>query len=417
MAAQKQGGFHYAWIITILGMLMVFTTVGIIMTSFSAVYPYMNEAWGLTNSQSGSLTTIRTIVNMIGLFFTAAFYKKLTLRWGCTIGILFSVLGYVILATGSQYWQGALAMSLFGLSRAAAGMVGVSALINNWYNINKATMLGLCSATSGFTTFIMPPILSSAIEGHDFHYACWLVAGILTVIMVLVALLCRDTPDQMGLAKYGAGQTEEAKPKKQLERNYDFSKTGKIMMLVVAGITATCYAHGQFNTLNLTTAGWEKADAARALSYYGLCLMIGKFLYGVISDHLKQKWAATIFYGAMTIAFIILANVRFAWFTMPVAILTFGIYCIGGAAATNGLSTFALDVENTNPEAYNRTVKNYNVAYNLISAIMVWIAGISADMTGGYSVAYWSMVILDIIAIILIHVSYNEAAKRYKEAH
>ena len=418
MSNQKQGGFHYAWIIAAMGCVMIFTTIGIIMTSFSAVKPYLAEAYNLTQGQNGLLTTIRTYANMISLLAVAGVYKKISVRWGATLGMAFSIVGYAILGIGSTYTHAVIAMILFGFSRSFAGMIGVSMLVKVWFNKYRSTMFGFCSCVSGFTTFVMPPILSRTIEGSGWQSACFLVSGILVVLTLLVALLVRDDPSVKGLEPLGGADFVEAKKasKKVVHHNYQADRTTHIIMLAVACLSAMCYAHGDFNTLNLTTAGWSKADAAQALSYYGLCLLAGKFIYGWIADHLPMRKASIIYYGCMSIAFIILANVRFPFFTIGVAVVTFAIYAMGGALCTNGLSSFALDMS-PSPEKFGKTVQQYNFCYNFTSAIMCWIAGISADITGGYSLAYWGLLVCAIVGFVLVQYAYIRADKNWKAIH
>ncbi len=420
MSAQKSIRFHYAWVIAAISCLMIFTTVGLIQTAYSSVRPYLGDAYGLTQAQNGFLTTVRTVANLISMFFTAIFYKKLTYRWGMTLGMLCAVCGYLTFGLGSSFIHGCIAMCFNGLARTFAGMIGVSALLNAWFSQYRATVIGLASCCSGFTAFIMPPILSRWFETGGFQSGCFNVSILLGVFTVLVALLVRDTPAKMGLTRLGEGaDTEEKKtrkPKKVLHHNYIAGRKEHIIMLIVAALSSMCYAHGDFNTVNLTTAGWSNADAAMALSSYGLCLMIGKFLYGFIADHLPMRKASIIYYGAMSIAFVSFMCVRFTWWTMPVAMATFVIYTLGGALPTNGLSTFAIDMS-PSPEKFGSTVQQYNIMYNVASAIFCWVAGITADITGYYTVAYLMCLVCAVVGFILVQVAYGSAARNYKRAH
>lgn len=408
--------FHYAWIIALISCLMMFTSSGMISSAFSAVKPYLVEAYGMTQAQAGLLTTVRTIANVAAMIPAVALFKKLSLRWGCTIGMACAAIGFVFLAIGDSFAYAAAGMVFMGFCRTFAGMIGISMLINAWFLKYRATMFGLASCCSGFASLIMAPFLSRIIESNDFSYCCWVVVGILGAFTLLAALCLRDNPTKMNMQPLGVGEVIEERKKKTFERNYIVGKKEQIIMLFVALLSCQCLTHGEINGLNLVTAGWEKSQTAKIISYYGLFLIVGKFLYGWIADHLPMRKASIIYYGCLGIAFFFLANAGSSWFNMTILLIALMIYSMGGALGTNGLSTFALDMS-PSPEAYGATVRNYTLLYNIGGAVFSWIAGMMADATGSYSIVYYVLLLMSVASVLLVQVAYASAAKKYKEAH
>ena len=343
-------------------------------------------------------------------------FKKLSLRWGCTIGMLSAALAYVFIAIGHSYTYAALAQIFMGICRTMAGMIGISMLINAWFLKWRATMFGLASCCSGFASLIMAPFLAKLFEEHGFSYGSWVTAGILFAFTLLAALALRDNPTKMNMQPVGVGEVIQERKKKTFERNYLVGKKEIILMLGVALLSSMCLTHGEINSLNLVTAGWEKSQTAKVISYYGLFLIIGKFLYGWIADHLPMRKACLIYYGCLAIAFYLLGSAGKSWFNMTVLLVALMIYSMGGALGTNGLSTFALDMS-PSEEAYGSTVRNYSLLYNLGAAGLTPIAGALADKTGGYSIAYFMLAAMAIASIVLVQLAYGSASKKFKEAH
>ena len=69
------------------------------------------------------------------------------------------------------------------------------------------------------------------------------------------------------------------------------------------------------------------------------------------------------------------------------------------------------------PEKFGSTVQQYNIMYNVASAIFCWVAGITADITGYYTVAYLMCLVCAVVGFILVQVAYGSAARNYKRAH
>ncbi len=50
-------GFHYAWIILIIGVLVTFSSVGLARFGYTTVLPSMQDALGLDNTEAGGIAT------------------------------------------------------------------------------------------------------------------------------------------------------------------------------------------------------------------------------------------------------------------------------------------------------------------------------------------------------------------------
>lgn len=396
----------------------MFTSSGMISSAFTAVKPYLVDAYGLTQSQAGLLTTVRTIANIVSMLPAVAVFNKLSLRWGCTIGMLSSAIGFIFLAIGNSFIYAALGMVFMGICRTFAGMIGISMLINAWFHKYRSTLFGLTSCCSGFASLILAPILSNIIEGHDFSYCCWVVAIILGVFTLMAALGLRDNPARMNMSPLGEGEyvVEKKKTKREFTRNYVVGRKEQCIMLGVALLSSMCLTHGEINGLNLVAAGWENSQTAQAISFYGLTLIVGKFLYGWIADHLPMRKASIIYYGCLAVAFFVLGSAGQSWFSIPVLYAAYAVYSMGGALGTNGLSSFALDMS-PSEAAYGKTVRNYTLLYNLGGAALSWIAGIIADATGSYSATYMGLVVMAVVSALLVQWAYSSASKKYEAVH
>ena len=70
--------FHYAWIVVVVGTLVVFGALGMARFGYTVVLPAMQEGLGMDNTQAGVLAT----ANLVGYLALSAIGGALAARYG-----------------------------------------------------------------------------------------------------------------------------------------------------------------------------------------------------------------------------------------------------------------------------------------------------------------------------------------------
>lgn len=110
------GRIFYGWINVVIAFIVMFFTVGVVVTAYSATSMYVIAEWGISNTENSILINARTITAIIAMALAASYYKKLSVRVGLFIGVAMGALAYVLFALADGMTLGIPAMILAELA-------------------------------------------------------------------------------------------------------------------------------------------------------------------------------------------------------------------------------------------------------------------------------------------------------------
>lgn len=405
----KSGSFFYGWINVVIAFVVMFFTVGVIVTAYSATSMYVISDWGISNTENSLLINARTITAIIAMALAATYYKRIPLRIGLFIGIALGALAYVLFALAKGMSLGIPAMILAGISHGLSGMYGLTIVIENWFVKKKSLVLGILTTASGFTTMIMPKLLVQIVETTSLQTSFWIVAAMFAAVALIVLIFLRDAPAD-GI-RYGEGDainnTENVK-KRTASEEYKPNLTHCIFMMIAClMIGPICYSQGQVRTLAFTTVGFDASTAAGFLATYGLFIIIGKLIFGWVNDRIPMRKMTIVWFLLVGISHLILANTGAGWFNGTWAQVANILYSVGGPICTVGLSLYGIELAYKNDT--KAWIRNYLVIYNIGGLIFTQIAGIIADMTGNYSAVFYLFAVCAVIGAVFSLLAYNGA--------
>lgn len=408
---QKSGKFFYGWVNVAIAFLVMFFTVGVVVTAYSATSMYVIADWGITNTQNSTLINVRTITGIISMALAATYYKKLSTRIGLFIGVALGAVAYVLFALADGMLLGVPAMFLAGVSHGLSGMYGLTIVVENWFVKKRGTVLGILTTASGFTTMIMPQLLVKIVEAYSLRVSFWIVAAMFAAVAAIVLFFLKEAPAS-GI-RYGENEAvEESTRKRTVSEAYKPRMAHCIFMLLSCFmIGPICYTQGQVRTLAYTTVGFDAATAAGFLSTYGLFIIIGKLIFGWINDRVPMRKMTCIWFGLVAVSHIILANTGAAWFNSFWAQAANILYSLGGPICTVGLSLYGIELAKSGDT--KAWIRNYLVVYNIGGLVFTQLAGIIADKTGNYSAVFYMLAVCGVVGAVFSQLAYSGA---YKEA-
>ena len=408
----QSGKFFYGWINVIIAFIVMFFTVGVVVTAYSATSMYVIQDWGITNTQNSTLINARTISAIISMALAATYYKKLPVRIGLFIGIALGAVAYVILALAHSMTLGIPAMILAGVCHGLSGMYGLTMVVENWFVKKKSLVLGILTTASGFTTMIMPKLLVKIVETASLQTSFWIVAVMFAVLAVIVLLFLKEAPADG--VRYGEGEDIKDGSKRTISETYKPSMAHCIFMLIAClMIGPICYSQGQFRTLAFTSVGYEPSVAAGFLATYGLFIIIGKLIFGWVNDRIPMRKMTMVWFLLVGVSHLIMANTAAGWFNGAWAQVANILYSLGGPICTVGLSLYGIELAHAGDT--KAWIRNYLVVYNIGGLIFTQLSGILADKTGNYSVVFYMFAICAVIGAVFSQLSYSGAFKAAKE--
>lgn len=263
-------------------------------------------------------------------------------------------------------------------------MVPLTLVISRWFQDRRGFALGLMAAGTGISTILAPPLLTAAIQNAGLRFAFWAEGLFGLALTLLVLLLIRDRPEDVGLAPYTTGATSvKAAPQES-------SQTRLPPALWWAAVAAAFFTGGPcgpgFSHLSVlyTSENYDSGTVALLMSLFGLVLMLSKVLYGSLSDTLGSRWANWSVYAVFLTGFSLCCLAPSG--SIPLAFAAFVFTALGMPLSSVSLSVWAGDLS-AGPD-YDRLVKWLSSAYMLGSLLTGPMPGMLADRFGSYVPAY-----------------------------
>lgn len=174
-----------------------------------------------------------------------------------------------------------------GIGLSAASMLVITLFLGNWIEKGCGTVTGLVFCVSGIWSAIASPLAASCIQafGYQRAYIGFTVFTMLT--FVPVALLCPLTPQEVGLAPYGAGQSSdkrkgEAPPASSKRLNHFTPPFVALVTFTVCVVTMSTLS-GHLSSL-AQTYGYTAHVGALMLSACMVGNVASKFVFGAVAD-------------------------------------------------------------------------------------------------------------------------------------
>ena len=114
-----------------------------------------------------------------------------------------SISGYLFLAMADHFWQALIIFTIpLGVAYNWAILNSGAPILNNWFERGKARALSLLNVGHGAGALLLP-LMGLAIMTFEWRWSMVLAAGVMTVVMIPVLMVVRNTPEEMDLAPDG----------------------------------------------------------------------------------------------------------------------------------------------------------------------------------------------------------------------
>ena len=275
---------HRAWLICAGATLLMFISTGMVVNTLTVYLPYILTEYGLSNGEGSLINTIRCLSSLGSMFFVEAYYRKLGLRRGTALAMALCVLSYVRYGLARSFPGFCLGAVVGGIGCSFGGIVAATVAIDTWFSGSRGTAMGLCTAGSGLAMVILPPVLTKILEAAGVSAAFLSEAAMMAALSVLILLIFRkETPAAAGLTPYGVQEQiqTQAAAKKGLSHGY-------FLALLLAMAFVGSVGGPGFNHLPVlySSQGYDSMTVALGMSLIGFVLVVGKCLFGVITDRI-----------------------------------------------------------------------------------------------------------------------------------
>lgn len=213
---KKRNGFiynHYHWVVAVLLGLMLFVHGGS-QNNFLALHTVpITEHLAISRGDFTLAYGLKGIVAMASTFVSGFVISKCGVRRMATLGLLMTAGAYVIFALAGDLGMVALGSILIGLSYGFCTTSAAVMVVRIWFHRYEGTVLGVVTAATGIGGSVLSVLQAAAMEAGSYRSSLYLAAGLMTVIAVLLFLLVRNRPEEIGLVPLGEGERIKKRPK------------------------------------------------------------------------------------------------------------------------------------------------------------------------------------------------------------
>ena len=398
--------FFYGYWIVLVGFIACLLGGGLGYYGFSV----FNKPIGDEFNWSRSSVTAGFLFYSITLAAFSPIVGRLTDKHGprriLLIGTVAVSVAMILLSRISAIWNFYLLQVFLGIAIAFLGAIPINVNISNWFYRLRGTMQGIALTGRGLGGLVFAPLLGNyLIPTLNWRGAYLAMAPLLLVVMLpLLFLVIRDSPQQKGLRPYGQQAPQVSHNHgKETEEVSGLSLRQALQSSAFWIIVITSFVYGmsftgaiQNQVSILSGRGFPTTEAVVAIGIMGLFSGVGKFLFGFLCDRTDPKYAAAISYTLVAIGLVALTQSR------SMAYIWFYAMMVGLGAGGWAPNLAMLAVNYFGSKNYGTILGVMHLIFLGGEAVGPILAGFVYDQTGSYQIILMVFVGLCFASVPLI---------------
>ena len=328
---------HYGWVVAATTFLTMLATAGAMGSAGVMIQP-LHEEFGWDIADISFAMAVRLV--LFGLLgpFAAAFMNHFGIRQVVSTALALIIGGIVASFFMTEVWQLLLLWGVvIGVDTGLAALVLGATVATRWFSKRRGLVVGLMTASSATGQLVFLPLLAALTEAYGWRTALTLAVAVIAAAMLLVLLLMRDHPADLGLPAYG--ETAVIRPPKQ-DHNLRATLLAPLVTLKsVSGNAIFWVLFGTFFVCGLSTNGliqthWisicgdfgmAAVTAAGTLAVIGVFDFIGTVFAGWLSDRYDNRFLLFWFYGLRGLSLLYLSVSGFSVVELSVFAIFYGL--------------------------------------------------------------------------------------------
>jgi len=333
----QRRGLHYSWVIVTITFLTGLSSSAALGLPGALLQP-LSQEFGWDVEQISSALAVRFV--LFGLMgpFAAILMERFGLR-NVVVTALTLVSGGLALATQmTHFWQLVLCWGvLLGVGSGMTALVLSAVVSTRWFDSHRGLVVGVLTAASATGQLIFLPIGAWLIEHFGWRMAVLPVFIACAVVAVLVCLLMRNRPNELGLTPYGAAPGTAVAPIAPAMR-ITFATPFQVLA-GVAGNRVFWILFGTFFICGLSTngliqthfislcgdSGLSAVPAASVLAMMGAFDLVGTIASGWLSDRYDNRKLLFMYYGLRGLSLFWLPYSEFTLYGLSLFAMFYGL--------------------------------------------------------------------------------------------
>ncbi len=277
--------WFYGWAVVLGGAAVLGVTHGVVTNCFSLYIIPVSEGLGINRDIFSVCSMIINGLYALTSFLAGAIYRRFRLKATIRIAAValpVSYFCYSLCRTPAALYAVSVAV---GLSVSFISFVPFTIIISSWFEEKRGTAMGLCFMGSGLGGMLMNSLTAVLMERFGWERTYQVTAVImLATLLLIVFLVIRVTPQEMGLSPLGmkSGEREKIYGPEAGQAVRSGSFAALVIVAVVVGLDSNVIS--VLIAPHLMDLGYGTLFAAGVTSAYLGCLALAKVLLGRVYD-------------------------------------------------------------------------------------------------------------------------------------
>ncbi|MDC7124657.1 MAG: MFS transporter [Spirochaetales bacterium] len=394
------------WTLILFTGFMLFLTNGLSTDGINIAVPALAELHGWNTGSILGLTAISNLVAIVGILIFGWVCTKKGPQFTATLALLVGGAAYIWYGFSNSIAQYLIALCLIMAFTNVFGWVSGGAYLANWFPKKKGLALGWATMGNNLSSAIYVPILTFLMGKVGIQFSIAII-GVLVMATAILPRFFTNTPEESGFTPDNIDMSpEDVRANKKIYDAYvspwTIKKifTNKEFWLISLGLgLMNIVTVGVMSQLvpRMVSLGFSQRTAILSMSVCAIVGIAGSYGWGFIDQKTNAKKAASLF--SLWYAAAILLNLSHNKICIYLSIVMIGI-------AIGGLANFPISLTTS---VYGRF--DFSRLYTFINPLIAVVRSfsfvflaISLKHFGSYTAAYWSFVVLSVIAAFLLSI-------------
>jgi sugar phosphate permease len=359
-ATLARRNIHYGWVMVGVTFLTALITAGTVGAPGVFIVPLQQE-FGWTTAEISSALSIRFILFGLMAPFAAALLNRYGLRNVALSAQMIVAAALLASLAMTQVWHLMLLWGVvIGIGTGMTALVLGATIATRWFVARRGLVVGIMTASVATGQLVFLPLLASLTERYGWRIALGLVCVMLGVSALLVLLMLRDRPSDVGLRPFGDTETEPlpASPPNTapimaaaLGTLRDASSTRVFWLLFATFFVCGASTNGliQVHLIPMCADfGIPQVQAASLLAAMGIFDFFGTIISGWLSDRYDNRYLLFWYYGLRGLSLLFLPFSDFTFYGLSLFAMFYGLDWIATVPPTVRLTAQRFGAERAN---------------------------------------------------------------------
>jgi sugar phosphate permease len=402
-----RGGVYYGWYVVGATFLTMLVMAGAVGAPGVLILP-LKEEFGWQTSEISAALSIRLILFGLMAPFAAALMNRYGVRRLVLTALAIVTVSLLLSLAMTRLWQLIVLWGFaVGFGTGLTAMVLGATVATRWFAQRRGLVVGLLTASSATGQLVFLPLMAALTERFGWRLAVLVVCGLLVLAALVVAMLMRDRPSDLGLPAYGATEVQAAPPPptgsiagNALGALAFAARTPVFWVLFstffICGLSTNGLIQTHFVPL-CADFGLPAVGAASVLALMGVFDFFGTILSGWLSDRYDNRWLLFWYYGLRGLSLLYLPFTDFTFYGLSLFAVFYGLDWIATVPPT-----VKLTAQRFGPERANLVFGWIFTGHQLGAGAAAFGAGWSRSALESYLPAFYVAGALCLVASLLV---------------